>query len=242
MTLAGLSQTDPARQLRVVVGLCQRRLLAASNTPDRIFHRRAQAAGRIHRLADDRRRNHDGRRWYSTRPVSSHSASGGYVAKAAVTEGDPLAKALMILIREGNLNAAGSDKHSVNCWTALHLQIRIWIWLSSSTTDTFGPVIPLPKDAICWPPLSRTSRTRKPLDKLAAITGAHPYQSSPAVQVNFGHGNRIAGRDFIEKAAPRRTKNKSNVGPPHVATSRLHSPRRPDQLWGISPYLRAGLH
>ena len=39
--------------------------------------------------------------------------------------------------------------------------------------------------------------TRKPIDRLAAVTGAGEQPSM--VQVNTGKGQRVAGRDYIER-------------------------------------------
>jgi transcriptional regulator with XRE-family HTH domain len=205
LTLAGLSQTDLARQLGLSSGFVSEVARGLKHPgPDFFIGVRKLLGVSIDWLmtGEGTMTGGAGIRQDLFQAIRLQVA----VAKAAVTEGDPLAKALMILIREGNLNAAGSDKafselldRIAPADADLDLAVQLYnghLWTGDPITQRRN----LLAAAVAH------FEARKPLDKLAAITGTNPYQPSPAVQVNFGHGNRIAGRDFIEKSGSRRTK------------------------------------
>lgn len=125
------------------------------------------------------------------------------VAKAAINEGDPVAKALLILIREGQLGAAGSDKAFSSLLeriapddSDLDLAVELYnghLW----TTDPIAQRRNLLAAAVAH------FEARKPIDKLAAVTGSPSASSRPRVQVNVGKGQRVAGRDYLEHVQQR---------------------------------------
>lgn len=125
------------------------------------------------------------------------------VAKAAINDSDPVAKALLLLIREGQLGAAGADKEFssllervVPADPDLDLAVELYnghLW----TTDPVAQRRNLLAAAVAH------FEARKPMDKLAAVTGAAGPNQSSRVQVNVGKGQRVAGRDYVERVQPR---------------------------------------
>lgn len=120
------------------------------------------------------------------------------VAKAAINDGDPVANALLILIREGQLGAAGADKAFSSLLERiapedadLDLAVELYnghLW----TTDPIAQRRNLLAAAVAH------FEARKPIDKLAAVTGSASASNRSRVQVNVGKGQRVAGRDYLE--------------------------------------------
>ena len=128
------------------------------------------------------------------------------VAKAAVNDRDPIAKALLILIREGRLEAASADEDFAQLLervapndAELDLAVELYnghLWAA----DPIAQRRNLLAAAVAH------FETRKPIDKLAAMTGAQAADqasSSPSVkvsrvQINVGKNQRVAGKHFID--------------------------------------------
>lgn len=130
------------------------------------------------------------------------------VVKSAINDGDPLAKALMILIREGNLGAASTDKEFsallervAPADADLDLAVELYnghLW----TTDPIAQRRNLLAAAVAH------FEARKPVDKLAAVTGTARAEGASRVQIIAGKGQRVAGRDFHDHSAPQQPKKK----------------------------------
>lgn len=120
------------------------------------------------------------------------------VAKAAVLELNPIARALMILIREGQLATAWEDPAFKQLLDGLaqddadlDLMIELYnghIW----ATD------PISQRRNLMAAAAAHFEARKPIDRLAEVTGTQAGLGF--VQVNTGKHQRIAGRDYIERA------------------------------------------
>jgi transcriptional regulator with XRE-family HTH domain len=120
------------------------------------------------------------------------------VARAAVRDDDPSAKALLILIREGQLSAASADRHFQELLeriapknTDLDLAVELYnghLW----TTDPIAQRRNLLAAAVAH------FESRKPIDKMAAMTGASEAVVASRTQINIGRGQRIAGNDYHE--------------------------------------------
>lgn len=119
------------------------------------------------------------------------------VARAAVMESDPTARALMLLIREGQLAAAAEDPAFKTLLDRLapedaDLDLAIELYNGHQwATD------PVSQRRNLLAAATAHFETRKPIDRLAAVTGAGEQPS--VVQVNTGKGQRVAGRDYIER-------------------------------------------
>lgn len=124
------------------------------------------------------------------------------VARAAVMEQDSTARALLLLIREGQLAAAGEDP----AFKALldrvapedgDLDLAVELYNGHQwATDPVSQRRNLLAAAVAH------FEARKPVDRLAALTGADAQAS--LVQVNTGKGQRVAGRDFHEHGRRKR--------------------------------------
>lgn len=127
------------------------------------------------------------------------------VAKSAINDGDPVAKALMILIREGQLSAAAADKDFSALLERIALpdaDLDLAVELYNGHLWTADPVAQrrnLLAAAVAH------FEARRPINKLAAVTGASSNDHGH-VQVNVGKGQRVAGRDYLEHRAPRSKK------------------------------------
>jgi transcriptional regulator with XRE-family HTH domain len=125
------------------------------------------------------------------------------VARAAVNEDDHAARALLILIREGQLAAASTDPHFqalleriAPADTDLDLAVELYnghLWAS----DPIAQRRNLLAAAVAH------FETRKPIDKMAAMTGVSATPAPSRVQINTGRGQRIAGNNFHDHSPER---------------------------------------
>lgn len=117
------------------------------------------------------------------------------VAKAAITQGDATAKALLLLIRDGRLKEASNEP-----------ELRVYLdrlCLEDSDRDLADELY----NGHLWTEDPATQQrnllaaaiahfeARKPLDKLAALSRAQESR----VQINISPNQRIAGRDYHDK-------------------------------------------
>ncbi|WP_018079631.1 helix-turn-helix domain-containing protein [Thiobacillus denitrificans] len=117
------------------------------------------------------------------------------VAKAAIVQGDPTAKALLLLIRDGRLAEAGNEPELRTYLDRLcpedpdrDLADELYnghLWTDDPATQQRN----LLAAAVAY------FEARKPLDKLAALSRAQESR----VQINISPNQRIAGRDYHEK-------------------------------------------
>lgn len=116
------------------------------------------------------------------------------VAKAAIVQGDPTAKALLLLIRDGRLAEAGNEPELRTYLDRLCPEDRDrdladelyngHLWTDDPATQQRN----LLSAAVAY------FEARKPLDKFAALSRAQ----EPRVQLNISPNQRIAGRDYYE--------------------------------------------
>jgi len=124
------------------------------------------------------------------------------VARAAVMEQDATARALLLLIREGQLAAAAEDP----AFKALlervapedgDLDLAVELYNGHQwATD------PVSQRRNLLAAATAHFEARKPVDRMAALTGADV--SPLLLQVNSGSKQRIAGRDFHEHGGRKR--------------------------------------
>ena len=124
------------------------------------------------------------------------------VARAAVMDQDATARALLLLIREGQLAAAADDP----AFKALldrvapedgDLDLAVELYNGHQwATDPVSQRRNLLAAAVAH------FEARRPVDRLAALTGSDAQAS--LVQVNTGKGQRVAGRDFHEHGRRKR--------------------------------------
>jgi transcriptional regulator with XRE-family HTH domain len=120
------------------------------------------------------------------------------VARAAVIGSDPTARALMLLIREGQLTAAADDPAFKTLLDELapedaDLDLAIELYNGHQwATD------PVAQRRNLLAAATAHFEARKPIDRVAAVTGAGI--AAAVVQVNTGKGQRVAGRDINERA------------------------------------------
>lgn len=117
------------------------------------------------------------------------------VARVAIIEADPTAKALLLLIREGRLQEAVAEP-----------ELGAFLDRITSENSDFDLATELYNGHL-WTDDPDTQHrnllaaaiahfeARKPIDKLATLARA----SGATVQINVGHSQRNAGRDYHEK-------------------------------------------
>lgn len=127
------------------------------------------------------------------------------VARAAVMDHDPTARALLLLIREGQLAAAAEDPAFKVLLDRVapedgDLDLAVELYNGHQwATDPVSQRRNLLAAAVAH------FEARKPVDRLAALTGADATaDSAPFVQVNTGKGQRVAGRDFHDHGKRKR--------------------------------------
>jgi transcriptional regulator with XRE-family HTH domain len=118
------------------------------------------------------------------------------VARAAVLQGDATARALMLLIREGQLAAAADDPAFGELLERVapddaDLDLAVELYNGHQWTSD-----PLSQRRNLLAAAAAHFEARKPVDRLAAVTGAPDRRA--VVQVNTGPGQRVAGRDFVD--------------------------------------------
>lgn len=119
------------------------------------------------------------------------------VARAAVIGSDPTARALMLLIREGQLSAAAGDpsfKTMLDKLAPEDADLDLAIELYNGHQWATDPVA---QRRNLLAAATAHFEARKPIDRVAAVTGAG--MSASVVQVNTGKGQRVAGRDINER-------------------------------------------
>ena len=119
------------------------------------------------------------------------------VARAAVIGSDPTARALMLLIREGQLNAAAGDpafKTLLDKLAPEDADLDLAIELYNGHQWATDPVA---QRRNLLAAATAHFEARKPIDRVAAVTGAG--MTASVVQVNTGKGQRVAGRDINER-------------------------------------------
>lgn len=123
------------------------------------------------------------------------------VARAAVIASDPTARALMLLIREGQLAAAADDpafKTLLDELAPEDADLDLAIELYNGHQWASDPVA---QRRNLLAAATAHFEARKPIDRVAAVTGAG--MTAAVVQVNKGKGQRVAGRDINERARRR---------------------------------------
>lgn len=124
------------------------------------------------------------------------------VARAAVMNHDATARALLLLIREGQLAAAADDPAFKVLLDRVapedgDLDLAVELYNGHQwATDPVSQRRNLLAAAVAH------FEARKPVDRLAALTGADAQAS--LVQVNTGKSQRVAGRDFHEHGRRKR--------------------------------------
>lgn len=119
------------------------------------------------------------------------------VARAAVIGLDPTARALMLLIREGQLTAAAEDpafKTLLDELAPEDVDLDLAIELYNGHQWATDPVA---QRRNLLAAATAHFEARKPIDRVAAFTGAGLTAS--VVQVNTGKGQRVAGRDINQR-------------------------------------------
>lgn len=118
------------------------------------------------------------------------------VARSAVIDANPTAKALLLLIRDGRLQEATAEP-----------EIKEFLDLIAPTDPDAELAMELYNGQL-WtndPGAQRRNllaaaiahfEARKPIDKVAAL--ARSSGSTTTLQINLGSGNRNAGRDYFE--------------------------------------------
>ncbi|MGE5453206.1 MAG: helix-turn-helix domain-containing protein [Acidobacteriota bacterium] len=130
------------------------------------------------------------------------------VVKSAIHDSDPLARALMLLIREGHVAEATADK----AFSALLERIApadadldLAVELYNGHLWTADPVA---QRRNLLAAIMAHFEARKPIDKLATVTGAAGASSPSQIQIIKGKGNRVSGRDFYDQTSTRPSKKK----------------------------------
>ncbi|MDO9167018.1 MAG: helix-turn-helix transcriptional regulator [Rhodoferax sp.] len=120
------------------------------------------------------------------------------VARAAIKEDDPTARALLILIREGQLANAAKDAHFQSLLerivpTDSDLDLAVELY-----NGHLGATDPIVQRRNLLAAAVAHFEARKPIDKMAAMTGVPKVTAPSWVQVNTGRGQRIAGNNYID--------------------------------------------
>lgn len=117
------------------------------------------------------------------------------VAKAAIVQGDPTAKALLLLIRDGRLAEAGNEPEFRTYLDRLCPEDRDRDLADELYNGHLWADDPATQQRNLLAAAVAHFEARKPLDKLAALSRAQESR----VQINISPNQRIAGRDFHEK-------------------------------------------
>jgi len=117
------------------------------------------------------------------------------VAKAAIVQGDPTAKALLLLIRDGRLAEAGNEPELRAYLDRLCPEDRDRDLADELYNGHLWADDPATQQRNLLAAAVAHFEARKPLDKLAALSRAQESR----VQINISPNQRIAGRDFHEK-------------------------------------------
>jgi len=121
------------------------------------------------------------------------------VARAAINEDDPAARALLILIREGQLANAAKDAHFQELLERIapsdsDLDLAVELY-----NGHLGATDPIVQRRNLLAAAVAHFEARKPIDKMAAMTGLLKATGTSRVQINTGRGQRIAGNNYIDQ-------------------------------------------
>lgn len=119
------------------------------------------------------------------------------VAKAAVNERDPVAQALLALIREGQLGAAASNaafSDLLDRIAPVDADIDLAVELYNGHLWTADPIA---QRRNMLAAAVAHFEMRRPIDRLAAMTGSDT-RGTGFMQINSAKGQRVAGRDYHE--------------------------------------------
>ena len=119
------------------------------------------------------------------------------VARAAVIDGQPLAQALLLLIRDGRLDLASADPAFQVLLEKLlppdeDLDLVVQLYNGQQWASD-----PVSQRRNLLAAAEAYFQAKKPLDRLAAVSGLGKVAAAP--QSIKGKGHRIAGRDFIDQ-------------------------------------------
>lgn len=120
------------------------------------------------------------------------------VARAAINEDDPTARALLILIREGQLANAAKDAHFQGLLERIAPTDRDLDLAVELYNGHLGATDPIVQRRNLLAAAVAHFEARKPIDKMAAMTGLPKATAPSRVQINTGRGQRIAGNDYID--------------------------------------------
>lgn len=195
LSLAGITQTDLARQLGISPGFVSEVARGVKRPGSEFF----MGIRRVLGVSVDWLMSGEGTmtggagiRHELLRAIKLKIA----VAKAAVIDADPLANALLALIREGQLANIHDEAFAqlleriAPADTELDLAVELYnghLW----TVDPMAQRRNLLAAAVAH------FEARRPQSKIAALTGVQDLSAS-SIQFNTGHGQRIAGRDYNE--------------------------------------------
>lgn len=197
LTLAGISQTDLARKLGISPGFVSEVARGIKRPgPDFFMGIRRLLGVSIDWLmsGEGTMTGGAGIRHELLQAIKLQIA----VARAAVIDADPLAKALLVLIREGQLAGIHDEAFAqlLERIAPVDAELDLAVELYNGHLWTADPVAQrrnLLAAAVAH------FEARRPLNKIAALTGAGVHDSSTMhIQFNTGRGQRIAGRDYNE--------------------------------------------
>jgi transcriptional regulator with XRE-family HTH domain len=117
------------------------------------------------------------------------------VARAAVAEGDPTAKALLLLIRDGRLGEAAADPTLGAFLDRLCPEDRDFDLATELYNGHLATEDPATRQRNLLAAAVAHFEARKPLDKLATLAKA----SGATIQFNVSPDQRNAGRDYYER-------------------------------------------
>lgn len=117
------------------------------------------------------------------------------VAKAAIALGDPTAKALLLLIRDGRLAEASNEPELRAYLDRLCPEDSDRVLADELYNGHLWTDDPATQQRNLLSAAVAHFEARKPLDKLAALSRAQ----EPRIQINISPNQRIAGRDYREQ-------------------------------------------
>lgn len=193
VALSGLSQTDFARKVEMTPGFVSD-LLRAVKRPGIDFLVRVKRAFGVSldwlAAGDGTMVGGGGINAELFRAIRLQVA----LARASVLSGDPTARALILLVREGQLATAKEDPVFKSYLSGLALSeadVDLAVALYNGHQWTSDPISQ--RRNIIAAAVAHFE-TQKPMDPVAAVTG---YAAQPSVvQVVSGFGHRFAGRDY----------------------------------------------
>jgi len=116
------------------------------------------------------------------------------VARASVVESDPVATALLLLIRDGRMSEAATDPTLRVYLDQLCPEDANFKLITTLYNGHLGSSDPATQQRNLLAAAIAHFEAHKPVDKIAALSKA----SGAAIQINIGRNQRNAGRDFID--------------------------------------------